>query len=574
MASSADVSDPEADTKYYGPPGTGKTTQLQNRIVALLDEGYSLSDVCYVTYRREMAQEFLRRLYKQDFIGYKQLTEPWDHEETRFIGTIHAISNRMINTDRDVATDADRRDFIESVWNQTYQSGGGTSEDSFNDGTSAGELMFDAYQYCLSNRIKDIWQAPQSDDLRDKWESSPPQIDRFHESWTEYKRDRGLIDFTEMLLRVDNADQSPPRDIVVVDEYHDNTPRMHAICRTWLADARVSLVGADPNQAIYSYQGADPGLYRELDLPERMLDKSYRLTEEVWDYAAETIRHDLPDVETAEREGEVAQTNRGPVDLYERYGQDGSIMYLARTRSQVRDLNARLRDAGVVFRSGKRLGGWNGSARRLAIYNALAKLRGVGTPGRSVNPNTGLIGMNEYQSDDAGIDGPSPKSVELDGDEARHLLDRTPATYVDGTKSTLLTKLGGKDTVEGEYLVDALEESFWRDMTNGAASASALLTYDGKEEIKSALDRYDRPFEALDLNKVPTTSTIHGAKGAEADTVVLYDGITGSIRDGFIDPEKRKAESRVWYVGATRAADRLLISDGWWDWTTSYLTAP
>jgi len=574
MTDAIEIDDPESDTKYYGPPGTGKTTQLQNRIVALLNDGYDLSDVCYVTYRREMAQEFLRRLYKQDFIGYQQLSEPWDHDETRYIGTIHAISNRMLTTDQDVATDGDRRDFIETVWNQNYRTSSGPAEDSLGTGSSAGELMFDAYQYCVSNLIEDLWQTPQSDELRDKWEVSPPQIETFHESWMEYKRDRGLIDFTEMLLRVDNSDRTPPKDIVVVDEYHDNTPRMHGICQNWLDAARVSLVGADPNQAIYSYQGADPELYRELDLPERMLDKSYRLTGEVWDYAAATINHDLPAVETAEREGEVNQTTLSPVELYEQYGQDGSIMYLARTRSQVRDVNSRLREAGVVFRSGKRLGGWNDSARRLGIYNALAKLRGVGAPDRSVNPNTGQVGMKEYQSEAPGPGKPSPKSVELEGDEARHLLDRTPATYISATKSTLLSKLDGKETVGGEYLLGKLETAFWRDMTNGAASASNLLTYDSKQEIKHALDRYGEPFDGLNPNKVPTTSTIHGAKGSEAETVVLYDGITGSIRDGFIDPEKRQAESRVWYVGATRAADRLLISDGWWDWTTPYLTPP
>jgi superfamily I DNA/RNA helicase len=49
--------------------------------------------------------------------------------------------------------------------------------------------------------------------------------------------------------------------------------------------------------------------------------------------------------------------------------------------------------------------------------------------------------------------------------------------------------------------------------------------------------------------------TIHGAKGLEADRVLLLTDIDGRVRRGTeLDPD---AEARVWYVGVTRAREAL-----------------
>jgi len=62
--------------------------------------------------------------------------------------------------------------------------------------------------------------------------------------------------------------------------------------------------------------------------------------------------------------------------------------------------------------------------------------------------------------------------------------------------------------------------------------------------------------------KLPTVrlSTIHGAKGKEADRVIMYTGMTQRTVDGMTrDPD---AEHRVFYVGVTRAKERLDIVQG------------
>ena len=41
--------------KIHGPPGSGKTTQLLLRLIGLLAAGYSLSDIAFVTYHKELS---------------------------------------------------------------------------------------------------------------------------------------------------------------------------------------------------------------------------------------------------------------------------------------------------------------------------------------------------------------------------------------------------------------------------------------------------------------------------------------------------------------------------------------
>lgn len=69
-------------------------------------------------------------------------------------------------------------------------------------------------------------------------------------------------------------------------------------------------------------------------------------------------------------------------------------------------------------------------------------------------------------------------------------------------------------------------------------------------------------FREANLDDAPTIrlSTIHSAKGQEAEHVVLDTSITERTENEmYKNPD---AEARVWYVGVTRTKDRLDILDG------------
>ena len=149
---------PDASVKLNGPPGTGKTTQLLERLTSLLDDGVHVRDVTFVTYRTEMAAEFLRRLHDKGYIDEKEAEKPYKHD-TRHFGTLHGVCNR-ITSDAAVVTDSDRREFLFEEYKAEY--------DTSSSGNSIGSLLFDAYDWCVENKQHSFPRAPNYREIADR----------------------------------------------------------------------------------------------------------------------------------------------------------------------------------------------------------------------------------------------------------------------------------------------------------------------------------------------------------------------------------------------------------------------
>lgn len=568
----ADQHPVEASVKLNGPPGTGKTTQLLERLTTLLDGEYTPRDVTFVTYRKEMAGEFLRRLNERGYIDEEEAEKPWKHD-TRYFGTLHAVCNRL-TSDSDVVDRQDRRDFMLEEYHAQYDGHGDAWEDEPGRSDPIGTLLFDAYDWAIENKQDTFTFAPGYKQIKDK-AISPPSFEEFHEAWTAFKQDgnedgKPLQDFSGMLKEVDERGLRPNGEILIVDEYHDMTPIMASICETWMESFDTVIVGGDPLQAIYTYKGADPSFFTDLDLPEVVLDRTYRVPSNVWDYARGTIQHDPPEIEPDSEGGQVRAVKGDPHRVVEEYGGD-STMFLARTQSQLYDIGQDLSNEGIIFRSQEGIGGWNHSNTLLHLYNALQKVRGA-RPVDNVNPTTGQTGMARFEDSGSRDVERLPQNVTLESEEAKTLVQYTPAGYFSDTKKRLKSYTGNSDSVSGSDLLPRVEPSFWEDMTAGPDSVDNLLTYDPKPKLKAALARYDRPFPVIETAPVPDVLTIHASKGKEADTVALYDGIPGAVQRNIAEGQhEQRAESRVWYVGCTRAAENLLVFRDQFDYCDPYL---
>lgn len=565
---------PEASVKLNGPPGTGKTTQLLERTTRLLDQGYSLNDITFITYRTEMAEEFLRRLHARGYCSTEEVEEPWS-EDTRHFGTIHAVCNR-ITSQADTVEDRHRREFLWREYKVKYD-GQASETDAAYDAANTGKAVFDAYDWCIQNKQHSFPRAPNYKDLHDEWPACP-SFAEFDEAWTAYKERGGndedcdlLQDFSDMLRSVDEDSLVAPGEVLIVDEYHDFTPIMASIAESWMDGKETVIVGGDPLQAIYSYKGATPEFFTNLDLPEVILDRTYRVPSNVWEYSQSVIDHDTPDIQPDSAGGKVTAAKGTPEAVVNAYGSDGSVMFLARTQSQLYDLSQALKQEGIIFRSQQGIGGWNHASRRLNLYNALQKLADV-KPALSLNPNTGQSGLQRYDDEDVETGVTSPSMVTLSSAEASALTRFTPADHFSDTKKSFRVTANAKAKIEGSELSDYVEPTFWETMTNGSDTVADLLSYDSKDTLKRALDYNDAPVESLAGSDVPDVLTIHAAKGREADTVALYDGIPPAVRDSIHrDEVNQRAESRVWYVACTRAAENLLIFRDEYDYCSSYL---
>ena len=180
--------------------------------------------------------------------------------------------------------------------------------------------------------------------------------------------------------------------------------------------------------------------------------------------------------------------------------------------------------------------------------------------------------MARYKQEDVDSSVRLPENVTLESGEAKRLVRYTPAGYFNETKKSVRSFAKGSGEVKGTDLMPRVEPSFWDDMTQGPDSVGHLLAYDAKDTLRAALERYERPFPVIESAPVPDVLTIHASKGKEADTVALYDGIPGAVQRNIrSDPREQRAESRVWYVGCTRAAENLLVFRDQFDYTDKYL---
>ena len=94
-----------------------------------------------------------------------------------------------------------------------------------------------------------------------------------YQAYEAHNQKRGLVDFDDLLLACATAIEQDPEFAaglrwryrhLFVDEFQDVNPAQFRLLQAWLGDRLDLCVVGDPNQAIYSWNGADPALLERL----------------------------------------------------------------------------------------------------------------------------------------------------------------------------------------------------------------------------------------------------------------------------------------------------------------------
>ncbi|MDQ1374700.1 MAG: ATP-dependent helicase UvrD/PcrA [Actinomycetota bacterium] len=129
------------------------------------------------------------------------------------------------------------------------------------------------------------------------------EMARIYGRYEDEKRRKGLIDFDDLLLLCgdaldDDAEFAAAQRWrfrhVFVDEFQDVNPVQHRLLMGWLGDRLDLCVVGDPNQAIYSWNGADPtvltGFTQRFPTADVVqLDDNYRSSPQVLRMAAAVL---------------------------------------------------------------------------------------------------------------------------------------------------------------------------------------------------------------------------------------------------------------------------------------------
>jgi superfamily I DNA/RNA helicase len=545
-----------------GPPGTGKTTFLRRQVEAILDANQTIAGrlkrnpvlICSLT--RTAAAEIASR------VG--------DQINPKTVGTIHAHAYRAVGVPK-VAT-GER--LIE--WNRTagaWQLSEGIAanldeaESERFVGTTEGDRLL-AEVGLRRHRMEPV----------DHW---PETVRAFAERWEAWKRDNELVDFDDMIATAIDTDAYPETEpgVVLVDEAQDLSALEYRLVTAWGKRAGALVIVGDPWQALYTWRGADPGLFNDPSVPRsrrKVLAQSYRVPARVHAVATEWVRH-LESYEPigyepkTDSEGsvEVARVGsyRSPIDVVglvrQIIGEGKSVMVQAACSYMLSPTLRVLRDEGIPFANPWRTrnGAWNplgspGASKLSTVERVLAFAR-LFAPGRQdawspgeVKRWTDLVKVGGVLKHGikARLDA---MSEEARGDDDKAALNNAPmnygelvAVFADEFRDRMAREFADCPEVALEWLRDNLK-------ANRGRSARYCIDV----AIKLGLDYLKEPPRVY-------VGTIHSFKGAEADAVILFPDLSDSGRNAWdTGGDGKDSVVRMIYVGLTRAKERLVVTN-------------
>lgn len=332
-------------------------------------------------------------------------------------------------------------------------------------------------------------------------------------SYETWKHSEGLIDFTDLLTSVKDP---LPVDVVFVDEAQDLSALQWKALEVLAANAQRVYVAGDDDQAIFEWAGAEPAELLSLKGETKILGQSYRVPRAVHEVAGRMVtgikRRQAKTWLPRAEEGNVSWRTEHEFVDWER---DGSYLVLYRNHYIGKPIEETLTALGKPFGHAMRktVGGqWS---TPIVLWEALRK-------GEALKPAQ----MHEIFEAMVSRGAISP--------DARRALERTEREEID--MEVAKDELG------------LLTDAPWFE-------ALAKIPVEEVSYIRKVV----KNFGAKALTQPPpfNLSTIHAAKGGQADHVVLLTDISRRVKTEMFHNEDQ--ERRVFYVGLTRARVSLQI---------------
>lgn len=418
-------------------------------------------------------------------------------EDLPYFSTLHSVAFRDLGLRRDqVMQPGDWTALGMELGAYEFRHSPSAEFERATPGGALGDKCLFIYSFAKSRRcsIKDAWHELA---LRDRRVSDVhlDVVEEFVAGLARYKVERDKLDFTDMLNR---STLTLDADVFVLDEGQDLTPQQWAYAMQLGRNADEVIIAGDDDQAIYDWSGGESRTLLQLVGDRRVLPLSYRLTRAVFALAqkiAARIRQRVS--KTWAPRDAAGEVSYAPDASYLNLREGKSWLLLARTKFALDPLEMQCRQQGVVY---EREGQWSNqhpTVRAVMGYEQLR--RGEKTP-----PTLALHAVR----------------------------------YAGGTALRPLT---------GEIVWDDVRWPF-----AGKPDWMEALTQLGPEP-REYIRALRRNGESLLKPGRVGLSTIHGAKGGEADNVALALDTTRRLAEATDD------ELRVFYVGVTRAREKLTL---------------
>lgn len=499
-------------------PGCGKSHFIAQTIDSLLAQDVKPTEIMYLLYNRKPAMAFRSR--------YLDMYLP---EDLRWWGTHHSIAYRLMKLSPSRVLDM-------PTWGK--ENGFDLSEEIELRERGLDEYGWDSVFGSLSKKIymdeRDFTKEEQR--LLDALKATEEREGKFCH-----------VRYLEKALRLDMF----PVGIkyVFLDEAQDNGKLQLDWLKRIIARGDVAgiMLAGDDKQAINRFKGGQSDLF--LDFPaDRYVNLSctYRLPREVLKEANGIIspvaKRSQVTTETAVAyPGRVVATNdlRDCIyDISKALKMGKSVMVLCRNRCYIRYISAVLTDNDIPIETE-----WVPRLKR--ILSALLRIRadqGLREETlAAILPSHGRQKTGELRRESYWRQGYADKLRSGDVIGEPQLFQGYEALRL------------GRVLPLAESCVLGFTDDFIRDLTAWEIPDSKWnLEPEKLHAFKRHVQSYGPDFGVV------RTDTIHAVKGEEADMVILVGNITGRTERS--EDEDEDEERRVWYVGASRARETLMLT--------------
>ena len=495
--------------KIFGPPGTGKTRRLLQLMLQEIETVGDAQRIACVAITKAASLEIKGRIARQGDVKVKDLV---------WCRTMHSACYNLIGM-----TKAEQWGTV-GDW-QALRDAGFLCRGSFSGDEGVppnDDKTFDASHFAWNMARK--MRCPIEDIVtllpQDNPKYAPGTVRRFGEAYERVKKERGKLDYEDMMERFLDGDfPPPPVESLLIDEAQDMTRLAWDVVRKWIKQGgirRVYLAG-DDDQSIYAFMGADE--YGFLDFPadeDEVLHYSHRCPRAIGEYAEKILpkirKRRQKRIEWRDAPGQVMhhQSSWQSLPWTQTAGKDKSYMVLCRHRRQVKQVSKFLTSIGVAHS----MNGHNIRTSKLALA---AKAYHDLKAGRETSPRNVAHLLRQLSR--------HAEAAEWGKRHSRYKVKRDQLTGIDYDRPWI------------PYIA------------NDQGERQEL------QELRQLLVNYGIGVIGTEPNL--QVMTYHGSKGREADVVVLLTDVYAAVWDSQArapDPEYRLA-----YVGLTRARERAIV---------------
>jgi DNA helicase-2/ATP-dependent DNA helicase PcrA len=425
--------------------------------------------------------------------------DPFSRKDLKYFRTLHSLAFTRLGLKKsEVLQDEHYEDIGRRLGIQMTVYSDGQETTGFVDSNS------EYFNLINAARIKEITIEDEYNTDMYSQDMNKQLLQIISDELQNYKDSYKLVDFTDMIERFNVSKLCPKFDVSFIDEAQDLSPIQWKMVNIIKKNSKYVILAGDDDQAIYGWAGADVKKFQqEISKKDIILPQSYRVPKSVQGIA-DKILDRIPDLKRVRKQWK-ARDEEGNVDyITDTDGlplHEGNWLILARYNDRLTKLMPILKDRGVYFQ---------------------------------------YKGRKSYKVS----------------------LFRTILNYIRWQKGELLSLSEVKDILEcsGSNLKPTEEKMY--DLTDLSYSKEVewfdefQIDYEECLYIREML----RMGEKLSKDARIKLSTIHAAKGGEADNVLLILDNTKTIRESAEKNEdKADEENRVWYVGVTRTKQNLYI---------------